>query len=195
MFFRTSLLMAFWCLLILWWSEQTPPPCPTLIFCTKSDGPCVLYLIDSPWWWWQWCKTRSDLRNLPIWNAGHPKSHKELCTALAEFAKPHQDIRGIFVKPFHLFWGADLVAKQKDPFTCANMILFLSSKQFPLPFMGGVRTKKNWTSKLCYAQSPRYFLCEWGFHLCLSVVPSWRTFGTKDLDLCRTLLENIPPDT
>ena len=98
------------------------------------------------------------------------------------------------VKPFHLFWGADLVAKQKDPFTCANMILFLSSKQFPLPFMGGVRTKKNWTSKLCYAQSPRYLLWERGLHLCVSVVPSWKTFGTKDLDLCRTLLESIPPD-
>ena len=46
--------------------------------------------------------------------------------------KTTQDIRGIFVKPFHLFWGADLVAKQKDPFTCANMILFLSTVPFAL---------------------------------------------------------------
>ena len=36
------------------------------------------------------------------------------CTAMADFAKPRQDIRGIFVKPCHLFWRASS-SKTKGP--------------------------------------------------------------------------------
>ena len=78
----------------------------------------------------------------------------------------HTKTSGEYCETFSSFLGGRSSSKTTRPFTCANMILFLSSKQFPLPFMGGVRTKKIGRQSCATLKVPDIY-CEKGVYTCV----------------------------